>query len=292
MTVKALKKQLMAAIAMVVVSAIALSSSTYAWFANNSKVTATGMQVQATVEGGIEIAHAVASGSSATYSTSESTTLAQALLNPTSTVNGTAWYHASADNATASAARVNTYKTLTLKDDSSTGVGYEDANGDDTVDAGEHKYYLKDTFNIRSVSSQLAKDLTVDSVTVTGATKATSDALRVLVKLDDTHFIIYAPKRGTLTAYDVYSGYTESTEEGVTTYTATKAGTVTIQDSTAQKLLADANAVIPTKGEGNVNGGVDVQIYVYFEGEDANLYTNNFQAENITVTVNFSATVG
>ncbi|MDD3360720.1 MAG: hypothetical protein PHW34_03515 [Hespellia sp.] len=39
---KALKKQLMAAIAMVMVAAVALTSATYAWFVNNSKVTATG----------------------------------------------------------------------------------------------------------------------------------------------------------------------------------------------------------------------------------------------------------
>lgn len=37
----------MAAIAMVVVAAVALSSSTYAWFAANNKVTATGMTVTA-----------------------------------------------------------------------------------------------------------------------------------------------------------------------------------------------------------------------------------------------------
>ena len=40
MNVKALKKQLMAAIAMVLVAAIALGSSTYAWFVSNNKVTA------------------------------------------------------------------------------------------------------------------------------------------------------------------------------------------------------------------------------------------------------------
>ena len=39
-SVKALKKQLAAAIAMVCVAAVALGSSTYAWFVNNSKVTA------------------------------------------------------------------------------------------------------------------------------------------------------------------------------------------------------------------------------------------------------------
>lgn len=48
MSTKALKTQLLAAIAMVLVASIALGSSTYAWFASNSKVTADGMSVQAT----------------------------------------------------------------------------------------------------------------------------------------------------------------------------------------------------------------------------------------------------
>jgi hypothetical protein len=47
MSVKQLQKQLMAAIAMVLVAAIALASATYAWFVNNAQVTATGAQVQA-----------------------------------------------------------------------------------------------------------------------------------------------------------------------------------------------------------------------------------------------------
>lgn len=41
MSTKALKTQLLAAIAMVLVASIALGSSTYAWFANNNKVDAT-----------------------------------------------------------------------------------------------------------------------------------------------------------------------------------------------------------------------------------------------------------
>lgn len=48
MNVKALKKQLMAAIAMVVVAAVALGSSTYAWFINNTKVTAESVNMTAT----------------------------------------------------------------------------------------------------------------------------------------------------------------------------------------------------------------------------------------------------
>ena len=57
MSTKALKKQLMAAIAMVLVAAVALGSSTYAWFANNTKVTAEGMSITALSEGAnLEIA--------------------------------------------------------------------------------------------------------------------------------------------------------------------------------------------------------------------------------------------
>ena len=47
MNVKALKKQLMAAIAMVLVAAVALGSSTYAWFVNNTKVTAESVTLTA-----------------------------------------------------------------------------------------------------------------------------------------------------------------------------------------------------------------------------------------------------
>ena len=47
MNVKTLKKQLMAAIAMVLVAAIALGSSTYAWFVSNNSVKATTTSIAA-----------------------------------------------------------------------------------------------------------------------------------------------------------------------------------------------------------------------------------------------------
>ena len=48
MTVKSLRKQLAAAIAMTLVATVALGSSTYAWFVNNTKVTADTTTVSAT----------------------------------------------------------------------------------------------------------------------------------------------------------------------------------------------------------------------------------------------------
>ena len=47
MNSKAIKKQLLAAVAMVLVAAVALGSSTYAWFVASGTVTAEGMKVQA-----------------------------------------------------------------------------------------------------------------------------------------------------------------------------------------------------------------------------------------------------
>ena len=46
-SVKALKKQLGAAVAMVCVAAVALGSSTYAWFVSNNSVKAEKMNVTA-----------------------------------------------------------------------------------------------------------------------------------------------------------------------------------------------------------------------------------------------------
>lgn len=52
MSTKALKKELMAAVVMLLVAVIALSGSTYAWFAKSSKVDATGMEVTAKTDMG------------------------------------------------------------------------------------------------------------------------------------------------------------------------------------------------------------------------------------------------
>ena len=56
-TVSGLKKQLAAAIAMVLVAAISLGTSTYAWFVNNTKVTAESVNVTAKAANTLLISH-------------------------------------------------------------------------------------------------------------------------------------------------------------------------------------------------------------------------------------------
>jgi hypothetical protein len=55
MSTKALKSQLLAAVAMVLVASVALGSSTFAWFAANRTVTATDMKVIAQTTGSLVI---------------------------------------------------------------------------------------------------------------------------------------------------------------------------------------------------------------------------------------------
>ena len=57
METKALKKQLGAAIAMVIVAAIALGAATFAWFVNNTKITADGANVTAKSANTLLISH-------------------------------------------------------------------------------------------------------------------------------------------------------------------------------------------------------------------------------------------
>ena len=277
---------------MVLVALIALSSSTYAWFAANNKVTATGMVVQAETEGGIEIAYGKSTDASGTWGTSATAgmTVATKLL-PTSTANATAWYHASAEKGSESTAKVDTYETLTLSaGDTSKKIAADSSVAQDATqyyDTNGNQYYLVKNFVVRSTSSsKLAKGLKVDSVTVAGNSENMSQALRVAVKLG-SKVLFYDPVANDTNAYTVYSGFTGSG----TSATATSAGTVTCTDKATSTLLAAADTTeIPAKTT-STNGGVDVEVYVYFEGEDAQLYSENFKTEGLTVTINFSATI-
>jgi len=71
---KAIRRQLIAAVAMVLVAAIALGSSTFAWFAQNNKVTATGMQATATTSSSLVISNESNVGTKTTHGFTSNTT--------------------------------------------------------------------------------------------------------------------------------------------------------------------------------------------------------------------------
>ena len=73
MDTKALKKQMGAAIAMVLVAAVALGSATFAWFVNNTKVTAESVDVTAKSANTLLISHdGTAWGTTAAFASTQS----------------------------------------------------------------------------------------------------------------------------------------------------------------------------------------------------------------------------
>jgi hypothetical protein len=93
MTVKTLRRQLAAAIAMTLVSTVALGSSTYAWFTMNREVSVTGMEVKAHSEEGLLI-NEVKAANSLTWDDAATAGTNTVALRPASTSDLTNWWHA------------------------------------------------------------------------------------------------------------------------------------------------------------------------------------------------------
>lgn len=298
MNSKAIRKQLLAAVAMVLVAAVALGSSTYAWFAAAGQVTATGMQVKAQSEGNLVIRYKTGNWGT----TAEASTKLASLM-PSSTYDLDNWVHATADDA-------RYFFTTGTYDDVTTQVGPKVDDGD-----RESGYALVKEFEIRCATqntADAAKGLYVSDITVTrGTTQANmSGALRVGVQTIYTPSsgdpitsdpLIFAPvgtgdnapKYGfevletDTTAGDVNTG---TGDQGVHdkdgTFHKVTLATKGVDGSGApQNTLLDGGKVLP------ISGGqpVKVYIYVWFEGEDMNLYSDNFAVEDLDVSVVFKS---
>jgi hypothetical protein len=260
-------KKIFSAAAMLAVSASMLATSTYAWFSMNTNVTATGMSVQAKAEGGIVIANA----NGTPWSNTASAVTASAVLFPTSTKDVTTWYHnksTNADEAQGSQA-ASTYETLTLAKSASTyGVGYVE-DGTVGYDGTEAAYYLMNKFTVKS-SSETLNNVTfyINSVSVTGTnTSAALDAsLRIAIKVaGDSTTYIYAPVAGATATYKV----------GGSDQTA-----ITVKTASDKNVATSINTISTT--------GTDVEVYAYFEGEDAACKSTNASGltlDNLAVEV-------
>lgn len=258
-SINSLKKQLVAAVAMVCVAAVALGSSTYAWFAANNKVTAEGMSVQAQGETGIVIKSA--DNSNSVWATTASAGMNQAQqLYPTSTVDLTDWYHAVSsqrDNADAAQDKAK-YGKLT-----------------DT-----QNYVVKKTFKIRSAAKDApvtGVGLAVNKVEVnktTSTSESLDQSIRVGVKIGNTLYI-YAPL---------------ATNDFTLTAKYIDDATTLVEKKTASSDNKDKFALTDDTIPANDDQCINAEIYLWFEGEDANCKSTNITAtlDNLSVTVDFA----
>ena len=274
MNSKAIKKQLLAAVAMVLVAAVALGSSTYAWFVASGTVEAYGMKVQAQSEGGLAISY-----DGKAWGTSASGGVTDAVrLYPASTKDLANWSHATAEKSSNPAAVQASRKDITdtvVKDNA-----VPDNNG----------YVLMREFKIRSTAADaLSKGLFVKDVTVDGASRTMSTALRVGVRYVDANnagnnkAYIYGPVElngGTEDGNkpsDNYKWYKDASDNTGSPVTLAKVG------ETTSPILDEGTTI-----SADTAAAVKVQIYVWFEGEDHNLFSDNFNTEGLNVTVQFS----
>lgn len=243
MNVKALRKQLMAAIAMVVVAAVALASSTFAWFVSNNEVSAKTTQIKA-----------------------QSNTAFMSIKYKDSAIGidqtlSTEWYD---ENNT-----IELYPAEVQEDDNKnpkfvTAYGTAIDNGakkgeyiavGDAAKAVTDHYAIGEEENYRISSAGVdLTNLVIKNIEVSAGTdNKLASAVRVLVVGPDGWQVW---KAGTSTA--------ELTKTGATSLAAT--------------VTKDADTKI--------------SVYVYYDGNDSEIRTNNLTAlkEAVGVTINFSAT--
>lgn len=252
MDTKALKKQMGAAIAMVLVAAVALGSATFAWFVTNNKVDATTTNIAAQSNAAYMT---IANGTTGANASDKTSALTQ-ITGPIELYPATFGEQNGAPQGKFSTGYGKDLDNATLDGDL-TLVGTPDQ-------ADEKQFAKKEQFNISSKGQNLS-DLKVESVD--GLKDAADGQLlktsfRVLVTNQDASaWVVYG--LGNDGSYEI-------------------------------KLSSAGNKTAPVLG--SVTAGQDtlVNVYVFYEGSDANIHTQNLQGnkldESQSVKINFTAT--
>ena len=256
MNMKSLKAQFIGAIAMVLVSAIAMGSSTYAWFSMNSKVTAKGMEVKATSDATLLISDAA----SGTFSDSVTIASTSTSMKPATSYDGSNF--AILDSTKAKVTQTTAYTAVMNDGSALTAAGLK------TESTNSNSTYWKDTTVYLKYSDASAGSvaLYVSEIRVAqnaaDSTKTMLNAVRVSVTYGGATFV-FNPNSGTADTVGKYanSAWTLSAPS-YTTYATTI---------------------------GNVSGtAAPAVIRIWFEGQDTACFTDNVTTENLTVEVDFT----
>ena len=255
MDTKALKKQMGAAIAMVLVAAVALGSATFAWFVTNNKVDATTSTISAQSNAAYMYIHNKDRNNTDLMSDTADITENKALY-PATWAN-----HFDANKIASTDAAVYQFESATaLSPTASTiDVSKRYAIGDPDSTEVLDKYAVKNTFKVGTKGTKLTNlvvDPTDNGISIAGDTTSNANldnALRILVKCGDNWVLCDKSK--------------------------------VIEDSSnGSKLLA--TEVTPDKE-------VEVDVYVFYDGDDSAIYTNNLGSlkdASKKIKVTFTAT--
>lgn len=262
-------KIIVPALGMLLLSTAASITGTVAWFTANNKVNVGGMNIKAEAENGIVIAAEEATHTAASWSTEATALHTGAGLSfiPASTkIADNDWWHGISKKADNGQYEV-TYEKYTVTDAAlNTAASVGQGKTDIQVPADKNIYLLNHFYIQASAPTALTQqDLVVKSLTVTDSgNKALNKSIRVLFKLGSTTKIYCPLADGDFTA-TTYAG------------AASKAA--------ADDRLLDEGTIPAYNAAGT--GALDLSVYCYFEGEDANCKSSNIENELTGVSVSF-----
>lgn len=301
-SVKRLKIQLIGAALTVVVSAVALSATTYAWFVTNSRVHATTSTISAQANG---MVLQIAKGPNVNHDGSDKQTTASSVgheISPSSTNDAKSWFVPK----TWSGTNVSGYQKVTV-----------DGTGKYTLTSGSGSYYayVAADYTLYTVTNTGIADVYLDGtnpVAIKPSDDATTEwfnkiegSLRVGIVINDELKVVYAPVEPSTTEHgnDVSSttGWSCVAAEG----TATKAPTYAH--------VAGANLVDQNGGDWAATGsggsyfkpvgtnpqaiarnvdynGTNMKVVIWMEGTDSDCQNWSEQGKN-TIAPTFDVTV-
>ena len=285
-------RKLLPALSMLLISALLMGSSTFAWFSMNTTVSATGMKVQATTSKNLVIS------TDKTLKNNENTSISSVQANPlylrpvsTGSIGGeTVSFFKNTSGVNIDYTTGNKKEGAIFEAATVTDVTSSTTSSSTTVfDVVKYTFYIRADMPANSSDESKFSKLVVSNIEFNGSTsKNISKSLRVGVRCltGETTVgggFIYAPVTGHSTSYKAI----------------VKAGTVSSTDT----LESESNVVISTAqsiangNDSNLLGAsklgsdyVTVEIYVWYEGQDAACTSaNSIDSEGLDLKISFEA---
>lgn len=262
---KSLKKQLAAAIAMLLVAVVALGTASYAWFVSNNSVTAKTTNISAQSNSAYLVIDTIRTNTNSTSAATASEMFTDTKLYPAQWKNNfdSAGKKSGDEGFTSvvyqfESAYASAKDVATEKDRTRFAVGNPET-------AATKDYTLANTFYIGTgtYDGQFT-NLKVDGMTVsTGGANKLAGASRVLVYIDQNNWALVSPTKVEASCL---------------------AGTVV---TTGENL-----GIIRTDAFGKTEGDVVVKLYEFYDGADTEVYTTQLEElqNEVGATVSFSAT--
>ena len=272
-------KKLIPALCMLLVAACLMGTSTYAWFAANTFVTASGMSVKAAADGGLGIA--VWTNNSGNPEEPGETAYAASVDLATITNEWTNQLDIA--NPTIKPASLNTstgdWYTATAKANNSYAVDDTVANPYSLIASGAN-HYQATKWSIRSLDqSGTVYDLAVTNINVSADTNTVNlnKALRVAIKVTNdagvASWYLFAPKY--------------AAGDAVTFKNVTGIAKDALADATVAKTTTP-NTVICTTLDSDP---ITLDVFVYYDGMDSNCKSDNLgmNVDELSVEIVYTA---